>query len=98
MLENVRIDAAERQAIMHAIKDVDEEVYLFGSRLNASKKGGDIDMLIFSTKDSVELSRKITRRFFMECEEKIDVLVLDKDNLTEEQKAFVNTLKLQKIK
>ncbi|MCX6150749.1 MAG: nucleotidyltransferase domain-containing protein [Ignavibacteriales bacterium] len=98
MLENIRIDAAEKRALLYAIKDITEEVYLFGSRLNSLKKGGDIDILIFSTQNSLDLSRKISRKFFMECEEKIDVLVLNKENLTEEQKAFINTIKPVRIK
>ena len=98
MLENVRIDAAEKAAIIHAIKDLDEDVYMFGSRLDKLKRGGDIDLLIYSSQNGLELSEKVSRRFFMECEEKIDVIVFDKDNLTKEQKAFVNTLKTLRIK
>lgn len=98
MLENLRLDSVEKQALLNAIKDVPEEVYLFGSRLDLNKKGGDIDILIYSKENSLDLSLKISRRFFMQCEEKIDVVVFDKDNLSEEQKAFINTLRLNKIK
>ncbi len=92
------MSAEERRALMYAVKDVEEEVYFFGSRLSPHKKGGDIDILIFSSKNSLDLSRKIARQFFLECEEKIDVIVCDRDNLTNEQKAFINTLKLVRIK
>ena len=98
ILENVRLDNCERRALIRALKDIDDEVYILGSRLELSKKGGDIDLLIFSKRKKLDLSRKISRRFFMECEEKIDVLVLDKENLTEEQKAFISTLNLLRIK
>ena len=96
--ENVRLDNGERRALTLALKDVDDEVYIHGSRLELSKRGGDIDLLIFSKRKKFDLSRKITRQFFLECEEKIDVLVLDKENLTEEQKAFISTLNLLRIK
>ncbi len=97
MLNKIRADKYEKKALLHALEDVEGEVYFFGSRTDFSKKGGDIDLLVFSKKDSFDLSRKISRRFFMECEEKIDVIVFDKDNLTEEQAAFISNLKLARI-
>ncbi|HVO72507.1 MAG TPA: nucleotidyltransferase domain-containing protein [Ignavibacteriaceae bacterium] len=96
--KNIRMDRDEEHALRDALEDVDEEVYVLGSRLNPGAKGGDIDLLIFSKQDSLNLSRKIARRFFLQCEEKIDVLVFDKDNLSEEQRSFLNTLKLVRIK
>ena len=96
--QNVRLDNLERRALAHALEDVNGEVYLLGSRLIPSKKGGDIDILIYSKSNSLNLSREVSRRFFMECEEKIDVLVFDKDNLNEEQEAFISTLNLVRIK
>ena len=98
MFENLRLDDSERKALLYAIKDIDDEVFMFGSRLYPDKKGGDIDIMIFSKNDSLKLSMEIRRRFFMQCEEKIDVLVLDKENLSEENKSFINTLNLIKIK
>jgi len=95
---NIRIDNCERLALTNALRNVEGEVYIFGSRLDKLRKGGDIDLLIFSGRKPFELSMEISRRFFMECEEKIDVLVLNKDNLTEEQRAFVSTLNLLRIK
>jgi predicted nucleotidyltransferase len=96
--ENVRLDSCERRALLLALKDVDDEVYIHGSRLELSKRGGDIDLLIFSKRKKFDLSRRVSRQFFMECEEKIDVLVFDKENLTEEQQAFISTLNLLRIK
>jgi hypothetical protein len=96
--KNIRLYKDEEHALRGALEDVNEEVYILGSRLNPEAKGGDIDLLIFSKQNSLDLSRKIARRFFMNCEEKIDVLVFDKDNLSEEQKSFISTLKLVRIK
>ena len=46
----MRISEEERHAIISAILMFDEnaEIHLFGSRLNDSNKGGDIDILIKS--------------------------------------------------
>lgn len=98
-IENVqaRFDQQELSALANALNGIDEEVYLFGSRVNLEKRGGDIDLLVYSKKNSLELSMLISCRFFLECEEKIDVLVLDKDNLTDEQKIFIKTLKTERI-
>lgn len=98
MLDDLRLDKTEKKALLHAVDELEEEVYITGSRLNPDGKGGDIDILIFSNQNSLELSRKVSRKFFLECEEKIDVLVFDKANLTEEQDAFIKTLRLKKIK
>ena len=97
-LDNIRLDKRERDALINALNDIEEEVYVLGSRLNKDDKGGDIDLLVYSKQNSLNLSRKIARHFFMDFEENIDVIVFDKDNLSEEQKAFLNTLKLIRIK
>ena len=98
MLENVRMDALEKNALLNALHDIDEEVYLFGSRLDLKKKGGDIDILVFSKENNLNLSKNISRKFFLECEEKIDVLVFDKDKLSDDQKAFIDSIQLLRIK
>lgn len=97
-LEKMRLDKIEKFALQFALKDVKEEVYALGSRLNHEAKGGDIDILIFSKQNSLNLSRKVAQTFFKNCEEKIDVLVFDKDNLSEEDRAFIETLDLVRIK
>jgi predicted nucleotidyltransferase len=97
-LEKIRLDKTEEAALKDALSDVNDEVYVVGSRLRPESKGGDIDLVIFSGQNSLELSRKITRRFFLKCEESIDVMVFDKKNLTDEQKAFLSSLSLVRIK
>jgi predicted nucleotidyltransferase len=44
----MRLYPDEKQALDKALQDVEDEVYLFGSRVDDSKKGGDIDILIYS--------------------------------------------------
>lgn len=94
----MRLDSIERKALENAIRDVDAEVYLFGSRIDNNKKGGDIDILIFSDQNSYKLSQSVSVKFFMECEEKIDVIVMNPKKLTAEQKAFLNVIKKEHIK
>ena len=94
----MRLDAEQTSALEYALDLITDEVYLFGSRLDPSRKGGDIDLLVFSKQDSFQLSQQITLRFFEKCEEKIDVVVMDPSRLTDEQQAFLNLIEKQKLK
>lgn len=94
----MRLDNQQKYALEEALRDINAEVYLFGSRTDDTKKGGDVDILVFSPDNSLTLSMDISKKYFMNCEEKIDVIVMDKNNLSEEQKAFLNTLKLERLK
>ncbi len=94
----MRLYPDEKLALDKALEGIDDEVYLFGSRVDDNKKGGDIDILIYSEKNSLKLSQEISRKFFMELDSKLDVVVFDKDNMTGEQKAFVNTLEMIRFK
>ncbi len=78
----MRLDTSEREALRFALKGFEGEVYLFGSRLDDAKRGGDIDILLIPQRavKSLKLSLKIQTRFFSRCEERIDVLVYN-DNL-----------------
>ena len=56
--------------------DPDAEIYLFGSRVDNSKKGGDIDLLIMSEKLTFGDKLRIKKRFFEELDEqKIDIVI-----------------------
>ena len=94
----MRLDAEQTSALEYALNLVTDEVYLFGSRLDPSRKGGDIDLLVFSKQDSFQLSQQITLRFFEKCEEKIDVVVMNPNRLTDEQQAFLNLIEKQRLK
>ena len=94
----MRLYSDEKQALDKSLENVDDEVYLFGSRVDDCKKGGDIDILIYSKKNQLKLSQEISIKFLMELDSKLDVVVLDKDDMTDEQKAFVNTIDMVRIK
>ncbi|MBN1552628.1 nucleotidyltransferase domain-containing protein [bacterium] len=93
----MRLDKQERKALRHSLRNVDGDIFLFGSRLHDDRKGGDIDLLVFSKGSPYRISQEIAVNFFKECEEKIDVIVMDNSRLTEQQQAFVNTLKMEPI-
>ena len=82
----MRISEYEKTAIIEAVKntDPDAHVWLFGSRTDDSKKGGDIDIGILSSKigvmEEIEIRQKICNKI---GEQKID-LVVSKDG----QQAF----------
>ena len=82
----MRISEQEKNVIVDAVKnaDPDARVWLFGSRTDDTKKGGDIDIGILSSKvdviEEIEIRRKICDKI---GEQKID-LVVSKDG----QQAF----------
>jgi len=89
----MRLDHVQKKALKIALQSLQgEEVFLFGSRVDDAKSGGDIDLLIYSQQPSFELTRKVTRDFFKNCEEKIDVLVINPMKMTREQELFVQTI------
>jgi len=94
----MRLYPDEKQALEAILKEINDEVYLFGSRVDDSKKGGDIDILIYSNKNALQLSQKLSVQFRMELDSKLDVVVFDKDNMNKEQEAFVSTLNMVRIK
>ena len=73
----MRLKDPEIKAIKAAIKkyDANAQIYLFGSRTDDAKKGGDIDLLIIS--DKIKLNEKIkirTSLYKIIGEQKIDLI------------------------
>jgi predicted nucleotidyltransferase len=75
----MRITENEKNVIIDAVKsaDPDAKVWLFGSRVDDNKKGGDIDIAIYSEKVSKDVMKEIQVRRFI-CnrigEQKIDIV------------------------
>ena len=94
----VRLDDAEAAALAAAVDGVAAEaIELFGSRTEPASRGGDIDLLILTSAPRFETARQVSRRFFAQCEERIDVVVLDPDRLTPAEDAFLRSLRRVRI-
>jgi len=91
---NYRLDSIQKNALKISFKHLhnNDQVFLFGSRTNLEKHGGDIDLLIYSQQPSFSLSRQITRDFFKNCEEKIDLIIINPLEITHEQHLFINSI------
>lgn len=74
----MRLDTKERKAIKDSINafDPDAEIYLFGSRVDPGKLGGDIDLLVISQILTSSDKHHILSKIFERIEEqKIDLLI-----------------------
>lgn len=79
----MRLNDFELTAIRAAVKnfDPDARLYLFGSRVDDSKRGGDIDLLIMSDILTLESKRSIKIRLFEVLgEQKIDIVLAADDS------------------
>ncbi len=77
-LQRVRLKEKEIKAIKDIIQSFDKEarVYIYGSRADLSKKGGDIDILVVSSKISLEQELKIKAKLLVALgDRKIDLVV-----------------------
>ena len=76
----MRITEIEKETICLSIheKDSEAKIYLFGSRADDSKKGGDIDLLIISQKITDKDVRKIRWNIIDKIgEQKIDIVLVN---------------------
>ncbi|WP_457564232.1 nucleotidyltransferase domain-containing protein [Caminibacter sp.] len=84
----MRLNANDLRKIKEIKKFFDGEIYIFGSRVNDKKRGGDVDLYLIpknniSSKEKVLLKMKI--REFLEEELLIPVdVVFDNDTLRDE--------------
>lgn len=94
----VRLDDIEAAALAAAIDGIHAySVELFGSRVNPARRGGDIDLLILSDSPRFETARRVSSQFFLHCEERIDVVVLDPEKLTAAEEAFLQSLRRVRV-
>ena len=74
----MRLSDKEHQAIVEVIHKLDPEakIYLFGSRADDQKRGGDIDLLIISSLITERDRRSLRLNIFDQIgEQKLDLLI-----------------------
>ena len=92
----MRISETEKKIICNAItqQDSNAQIFLFGSRTDDTKKGGDIDILIQSEKiDLMEIIKIKANIFTTLPEQKID-LIIQRQN---EQNTFIDYITNQLV-
>ncbi len=92
----MRLTKIEKMAITSVIKthDKDAEIYLFGSRTDDTKRGGDIDLLVLS--ESLSLSTKLDILVEIKKligEQKIDLIIKSKEQSSKD--LFIQSLVLK---
>ena len=79
----MRLTDQERATITETIMsfDKDARLYLFGSRVDDNRKGGDIDLLVLTDKLTFTDKLKIKARLWERLgEQKIDLLITDDES------------------
>jgi predicted nucleotidyltransferase len=74
----MRLRELEKKSIVKAIKAVDPEakIYLFGSRVDDNRRGGDIDLLIITDMLTYDDKLAIKKKILYEIEDqKIDIII-----------------------
>ena len=79
----MRLSEEERKFLHSGIKEIDKEaeIFLFGSRVDDTARGGDIDLLIRSKRFDRKAVRRLRVGFYTRFgEQKIDIVVDDGRN------------------
>lgn len=94
----MRLSPVEITALRAALKGVQwKHVWLFGSRVDDSRRGGDIDILVHTDRPAFAVAHEVSSRYAAAVEGRLDVLALDPQAMTDEQKRFVATLTLEPL-
>ena len=97
-LDKYRLDDIQKKALNKVLQNIEGEIYLFGSRTDINKRGGDVDILILSDMDEpLKFKWELQTKYLMEADESIDIIVYNKNNLTEVQTTFLNSINKVRI-
>lgn len=80
----MRISTLEIDNLLRSVKSIDRNalVYLFGSRTDNHKKGGDIDIAILSKLVNIKEKIEIKYNFYQAFgEQKLDLLIVSDENM-----------------
>jgi len=91
----MRLSEKEVRTIKSILQEIFEDVtiYLFGSRLDESKKGGDIDLFVISNNATLQNKIKALAKLKRLLHKPVD-LVLHKDFTREIEKEALKGIKL----
>ena len=95
----MRLNDLEQNSIKKAFKDIfkNGEIYLFGSRVDDNKRGGDIDLYIVpQIKENLREKKSLFLSKLYEYigEQKIDIIIAKDKNRLIEQEAIKNGVRL----
>lgn len=99
----IRLADADLQAMTHAFSELlpsTARVFLFGSRVDPTKRGGDIDLLVhvpgIAVADALRLEQKLLASLWDEIgDQKIDVVITSE--LGDRASAFVQLVALDAV-
>ena len=96
-----RLQEYQISALKQVFKDTEGELYLFGSKVDINRKGGDVDILwICPNPEDTNLKTqlKLTRSYQQIVDERIDIQILPtEDKMSREQKIFFNFIEKQRL-
>ncbi len=97
----MRLNVSQQNALKQVFGNLPGEVFLFGSRVDMNRKGGDIDILwITDIKENRTLKKEmeLTIQFQKILDERLDLLILPPvDQMTNSERAFCSSLKIQRL-
>jgi hypothetical protein len=96
--KRLRLCGDEYRALVFALQGVKGRAFIFGSRTRLDKRGGDIDLLVETNTESVyRVAQDITVRFRMNCDEKIDVLIVDPNRVNPDVRNFYMAIREEAV-
>ena len=97
----MRLNVSQQNDLKQVFGNLPGEVFLFGSRVDMNRKGGDIDILwITDIKENRTLKKEmeLTIQFQKILDERLDLLILPPvDQMTNSERAFYSSLKIQRL-